>query len=462
MEFIPPQDIEMEKALLGACLISKESIKEVISTLLPENFYSSAHILIYSAITDMYAQGQPADVLTVTSYLREKKQLEQAGGVSYLMHLGDALPSTTNSAYYGKQIKKKALLRSVQLGSYEVFQQSGKSSDPEEVISILSGLLYNLNTELIKDSNSDLYRISEALNPIYEEILNSPHGLAEKHCIKTGYPQLDKMALLQNSYLIYLAGRPSSGKTTFAFNMALHLVLRGYPVYFGSYEVAKRFSMVRILCQAGNIANEKIMFGSGEAIRESLAVAVNKLHSAPFYLSHKAVSVERIGRMIEVIRDRESKTPIVFLDRFEFIDEPYIAQDGNEQSRLSRVSRKLKDLKDEYDTPVICLIQMNREIEKRSSKMPVLSDLQGTGATEQNAQAVIIVHRDKELNMSQKKQGLTQTADLVIAKNQNGACGKVPFRFESEIPSFFELADIEEQREHSNYHEAAESEDLPF
>jgi replicative DNA helicase len=288
--------------------------------------------------------------------------------------------------------------------------------------------------------------VREALAEIHAEIMNAEKGLAQQICLKTGNPVLDQYALFQPSYLIYLAGRPSSGKTTFAFHLALKMVAQGIPVYFGSYEVARRFCMVRLLCQAGHIQNKKIMFRNPEEIREQLGVAVNRLHHYPLYLSHRCLSVEGIAQVIEQIREREKKTPVVFLDRFELVDEPFTARD-NDYSRLSRIALKLRRLKDEYDTPVCCLIQMNRKIEDRSTKLPLLSDMQGTGATEQCAQVVMFVHRDKVENQAQAKAGIPRKAWIVVEKNMNGRTGKIPYNFEAEIPNFFEMADMEERTE---------------
>lgn len=450
---LPQQNQEAEQSILGACLIDPEVTKLVVSRITNDDvFYKPCHKPIFNAIFSLYHKGEAIDIITLTNELRAKNLLREAGDTAYIMHMADILPSTANVEYYLNIVLEKAALRQVQREALNILQKINTGNKADDIAKDLNNIAHNLNDRLLVNRRIDLYHVKEAVGELYNEILDSPEGIGRKQSIRTGYPSLDNKLIFQPSYLIFIVGRPSSGKTTYAFDLAIRMSANGTPVYFGSYEVAKRFALIRLLCQSGMIENRKVMFGPTKDISENLTCACNKLYNQPLYFSHKPLAVEEIGGIIEKIHSKEGKKPVVFIDRFELIKEEYIHQDSGEQSRLARISNKLRRLKDDYNIPLVCLVQMNREIEKRASKVPQLSDLKGTGAAEENAQVVLFVHRDKELNLKQKNENKLQTAELVIGKNMNGATGKLNFRFDSEIPSFFELAEREEQVEKSIQH----------
>ncbi|MHC1725100.1 MAG: replicative DNA helicase [Syntrophobacteraceae bacterium] len=416
---IPPQQLEAEQSLLGGILIDSSGLPAALEVLRGDEFYKDSHRTIYTAIQDLFERNEPVDLLTVTDLLAERKQLEGVGGVSYIASLTEVMGSSANVAAYAKIIGEKAVLRRLIQTANEIisFSYGGKSA--EEVLENAESAIFKLAERKIRNSYFPLKEVIkkniEAIER-YQEYRESVSG------VTSGFKDLDKLtAGFQKSDLIILAARPSMGKTALALNIASNAAQKaGVPIGFFSLEMSKEQLAMRLLCMEARVDSHKIR--SGFLSRQECAKLLNAAGSfmdVPIYIDDTpSISpLELRAKARRMMSDQG--LGMVIVDYLQLMK----GRDNSErrEQEISEISRSLKGLAKELDIPVIALAQLNRKVEERADKRPMMSDLRESGAIEQDADVIAFIYRDEVYNRDCKEPGV---AEVIIGKQRNGPSGE--------------------------------------
>ncbi len=434
---VPPHNIEAEQACLGCMLLTREAVDEAIGRLKVDDFYEEAHRIIYKAIIELANKSLPVDLVTVTSYLRDKNQLEEIGGIEYLNTLLNTVPTTSNFEYYSRIVIEKSILRKLIGAANQIIASAYMEGvDVTEVLDQAEKLIFEIKNKQIRQ---DFVRIGDIIRDIEEQI----RRLAESHDRVTGLPSgiksLDDItAGFQKSDLIIIAARPSVGKTSLALNIAEYVAVeKSLPVAIFSLEMSKEQIMIRLLGSYGNLNIKNLRTGYiHESEWERLHSAVTKLSEAPIYIDDTpGISVMELKAKA---RRAYSKYGIqlIIVDYLQLVTFPGKRENKNQE--ISEISRALKELARELHIPVIVLSQLSRHIERRTNQEPRLSDLRESGAIEQDADVVIFIHREGELPEEAERDII---CELIVAKHRNGPVGKKKVIFKR---SYTKFGDIDE------------------
>ena len=439
---IPPQNLEAEQAVLGSILLKDKAFSAVLEILKPADFYRDAHRLIYEAMIDLFDKSEPQDLLTITNVLRDSNKLENVGGIAYLASLTSIVPVTANIATYAKIVRQKSILRRLIEVNTEIasrcYDEQGDIDllvdDAEQAIFQIAGTKGDQNFVPIKQIVPGALDTVEQLYKRKEMITGVP----------TGYREIDKMtAGLQGSDLIIIAARPSMGKTSFAMNIAQHAALverTGVAVF--SLEMSKEQLVMRLLSSVGRIDSQRIR--TGKLTTEDwpkLTRAVGMLTDAPIYIDDTpAISVLEMRAKIRRLAAQYEIGLIV-------VDYLQLMRGRNTENRtqeISDISRSLKALAKEHHIPVIALSQLNRGLESRTDKRPMMADLRESGAIEQDADVIAFIYRDEVYNKGEDnpEKGL---AEIIIGKQRNGPTGIVKLAFIKEFTKFEDFAVIDDR-----------------
>jgi len=444
---IPPQNIDAEQAVLGSILLKADVFGTVLEIIKEEDFYKEGHRQIYSAMVDLFDRNEPQDLLTVTNLLRSTNKLDMVGGPSYLASLTAMVPVTANIASYAKIIRDKAILRNLINVNTDIASRCYEDQNDidilvdqaEQAIFEIAGKKGGQNFTPIKHIVPKAFAAVEQLYKRKELITGVP----------TGYIEIDKMtAGLQSSDLIILAARPSMGKTSFAMNIAQHAALvekAGVAVF--SLEMSKEQLVMRLLSSVGRIDSQRIR--TGKLHNEDwpkLTRAVGMLEAAPIFIDDTpAVSVLEMRAKVRRLAAQHDISLIV-VDYLQLMR----GRSGieNRTQEISEISRSLKALAKEHNVPVIALSQLNRGLESRTDKRPMMSDLRESGAIEQDADVICFIYRDEVYNKSEDNPD-RGTAEIIIGKQRNGPTGIVRLAFIKEYTMFENLSGYDDQGEFS-------------
>lgn len=431
---VPPQDVEAERSVLGAMLLNPEALTEVASTLSPDDFYRPSHAHIYEAVVNLFEKNQPIDELTVRAQLQEMGKLEAVGGSVYLAALTDSVPTAANVTYYAKIVKNRAVARHLISAATKI------AGEAYEGRTDIESLLDGAESSIFEVTSS---RDQRAFVPI-KEVVKDAFKMIEKRYerkeaitgVPTGFIDFDNMtAGLQPADLIILAGRPSMGKTALALNMAQQAAVQyKVPVAVYSLEMSKESLVMRMLCAEGRIDAHRMR---GGFLKDSdwpkLARAAGALAEAPMYIDDSGALTVMEMRAKSRRLKAEKGLGMIVVDYLQLMH-------GRAESRereISEISRGLKALAKELNVPVMALSQLNRSLESRTDKRPMLSDLRESGAIEQDADVICFVYRDEYYNPDTEAKG---QAELIIGKQRNGPTGTVHLRFFNEHTRFENLS----------------------
>lgn len=434
---MPPQNIEAEISVLGSLLLDGTVLDHVSNTLSTKDFYKTEHQIIFEAITSLAANHRSIDILSVASELREHGKFEEVGGNTYLTNLVSSVPSASNAEYYAEIVRKKKILRDLISISYEI-SQLGYQEEGD-----VNALLDEAEKKIFSISQHALTKgfapVSEALEEAWERIDRLHKGIGEIRGVPTGFRDLDNLlAGLQRSDLIILAARPSLGKTSLALDIARHVSIHeNLPVGFFSLEMSTGQLIDRVISAEAHVSLFSLRTGRLSSESDDFTRvrdAMERLSKAPLFIDDEA-SVNILQMRAKARRlQAEKGLGLIIVDYLQLMV-PRTSTDNMVQ-QITEISRSLKILAKELDVPVLALSQLNRAVEGRPDKKPVLSDLRDSGSIEQDADVVMFIYREDRVK---ENSGRENQADVLISKHRNGPLGHATLYFSPENTSFTTL-----------------------
>ncbi|MBW2035968.1 MAG: replicative DNA helicase [Deltaproteobacteria bacterium] len=435
---VPPQNIEAEQSILSAILIDNKVLPEVLEILSREDFYRESHRKIFQAMIELFEQNEPADLVTLSNFLREKGQLESVGGASYLAELVDTVPMAANVSHYARIVQEKATLRRLIEKAASITSRCfADKGDVDDVLDFAQRSIFAISENKIKPS---FYALSDILTETYASVQKAYDNKVLVTGVPTGYRGLDeKTSGLQPGELIVIAGRPSMGKTALALNIARNAAVEtGIPAAIFSLEMSKEQLAFRMLSAEARIDASRMRGGFlSETDLARIIRAAGALSDIPIYIDDSptisALEIRAKARRMKM----EKGLGLIIIDYLQLMKGRSSAE--RRELEISEISRSLKALAKEVDVALVALSQLNRKVEDRSNKRPVLSDLRESGAIEQDADVIIFIYRDEVYNRDENNPN-KGIAELLLAKQRNGPTGTVKLAFLERYTRFEDLA----------------------
>jgi len=441
---LPPQDLEAERSVLGAMLLSDVAATECAEVLRPEDFYRTGHAEIFRAIVGLSRRAEPIDHVTVGNALAERGTLEEVGGRVELAALADAVPVVANAVHYARIVRDTSILRSlIRAGEQIVRLGYDRRGEPRELLDRAGQLVYELSKD---EGGNDFSVIRDLLHETFEQIA----AMSERDDgtgvtgVPTGYRDLDSLtAGLQKGNLVILAARPSMGKTSLALNIGEHVAVRlQRPVAVFSLEMSRIEIAQRLICSVGTVDQSRLRTGqlsSDDWAR--VTGAVDTLSDAPLYIDDSSSSgVLEIRAKCRRLAQRHGLAMII-VDYIQLM-----TSHSNFESRVqevSQISRQLKLLARDLEVPVVALSQLSRAVEQRQDKRPILSDLRESGSIEQDADVVAFIYREAYYRRGEGDEAPMAPDDpdhnlteIIVAKHRNGPVGSVKLRYQNRFTRF--------------------------
>ena len=433
---VPPHSVEAEQAVLGGLMLENSEWDNVVDILLPEDFYRPEHQLIFQVMIKQSEASRPIDVVTLVESLDSLNELEAAGGLDYLSDLASGSRGTANIKAYSEIIRERAIFRRLISVANRIadngYNPSGKMAS--EVLDEAEREVFNISDERPQDSGP------VPINPLLEKALDRIDELAGSDGnltgLGSGYKDLDALTSgWQKSDLVIVAGRPSMGKTAFAMNLVEHAVLNyDKPVLVFSLEMPSESLIFRLLSSIGRIDQTKLRTGKlSEGDWPSFNKAAKALKDRPLFIddSPSVSPTEMRARARRIAREHDGQLGMVVVDYLQLMQ--IKGTNENRVTEISAISRSLKQLAREFDCPVIALSQLNRGLEQRPNKRPVMADLRESGAIEQDADLITFIYRDEVYNEDTPDKGV---AEVIIGKHRNGPIGTVRLSFLGQFTRF--------------------------
>ncbi len=436
---VPPQNIEAEKSVLGAMLIDDEAIGQAVEILDEAWFYNEAHRIIYQAILDLYNDRKNVDLITISDKLKNDKQLDAVGGVTYLSTIIDFVPTSANVAHYAQIVKEKGILRQLIKNSTQIITESyDATGEIEDIVDNAEKLIFEISDMKQKQRS---YHIKELVKDGIETIDKLYQRKESLTGVPTGFNEIDKMTSgLQKADLIIVAARPSMGKTAFAVTIAENYAIHhGGSVAIFSLEMSKEQLVQRMLCSQARVDAHSVRSGFlSPSDWPLLTKAAADLSNANIFIDDtpaiSAMELRAKARRLKANHDIQ----LILLDYIQLMRGT--TKSESRQQEISEISRSLKAIGRELSVPVIALSQLSRLVEQRQDHRPQLSDLRESGAIEQDADVVFLLMREEYYNPTEENRGV---ADAIIAKQRNGPVGTVKLAFLKEYVRFENLANVE-------------------
>lgn len=433
-----PHNFLAEKMVLNCLLINSESIEITLKTLSVEAFYFKNHQEIYKAITFMYKNKLPIDIITLSTFLQDNGLLEKIGGIKVLTELISQIPNLVYLEEYIRLIKDKFLRRLLIKLGYEAINSGYITNIPlETILNDFENKVFNLTNEI---KTQKVFSSAELLNNIFFELKkkslnNSLSGLA------SGFHDLDSLTQgFQKSDLIIIAGRPSMGKTALSLNIALNIIKNlKLPVLFFSLEMSKEQIMYRLLSIETNIIQSKLRSGKlYETDWTKLNKIIKIISKLPLFIDDTPnLSIQDIRSKIKTIIFEQSQIGLIIIDYLQLMQNLKLKTENRVQE-LSDITRRLKNIAREFNIPIIALSQLSRNVENRVNKKPMLSDLRESGSIEQDADLVLMLYRNNYYNLNEEEiNDLNYSlTELIVAKQRNGPIGSIKLKFDEKRTKF--------------------------
>ncbi|MCW8398311.1 replicative DNA helicase [Legionella sp. PATHC038] len=437
----PPHSVEAEQSIIGGLMLDNQVWDKVSNKLCEADFYRTEHRILFRAISSLVKKDQPFDVVTLLDALKSHNELDDAGGEAYLFELANNTPSVANVSAYADIVREKSVQRQLINVATEIADSAYNPGGRQvpELLDMAETKVFAIGEQTAGDGGPEniksiLVRAVEKIDALYHNG-DAITGLA------TGLSDLDEMTSgLQPADLVIVAGRPSMGKTTLVMNMAEHAAIKsGKPVLVFSMEMPADSLAMRMMSSLGRIDQHKIRTGKlDDDDWPRVTSAVHMLSEAPLFIDDTpALSPgEMRARARRLAKDQGSNLGLIVVDYLQLMKVPGFGAD-NRTAEISEISRSLKSLAKELQVPVIALSQLNRSLEQRADKRPVMSDLRESGAIEQDADLICFIYRDEVYNEDSPDKG---TAEIIVAKQRNGPIGKVRVAFIGKYTRFEDLA----------------------
>ena len=437
---IPPQNIEAEQSVLGAILIENNALYKAMEIIVPSAFYKEAHKRIFLAMLDLNEKNEAIDLVTLTEFLRKRNELDSIGGATYLSMLSNTVPTAANIKYHAKIVYEKSLLRNLISTATEIISQGYEDSrDIEELLDYAENAMFSISEKkirpsfmIIKDIIKDSFETIERLSEKKERVTGIPTGFYDLDMLTSGF---------QPSDLIIVAGRPSMGKTALCLCIAQYASIeKGQPVAIFSLEMAKEQLVIRMLCAEARVDSHKLRSGFlSKSDWPRLTTAAGRLSEAPIFIDDtpgtSVLEMKAKARRLKA----EHGLSLVVVDYLQLMSGRGERRRGGSDTReqeISEISRSLKALAKELSVPVIALSQLNRAVESRHDKRPMLADLRESGAIEQDADVILFIYRDEVYKQNEENKGV---AEIIIGKQRNGPVGTVKMAFIDKYTRFENL-----------------------
>jgi replicative DNA helicase len=437
-EQLPPQNLEAELAVLGGLLRDNEMLHEVVPILKAQDFYRDSHQIVFRAVRDLYDKGQPVDAIILTDELKRRQEYERIGGDETIDQILGSVAHAANTTYYAQIVLEKSITRQLIEGATEILREGySNTRSAEELLEAAERRIFRIAEERATGETIDIRDVvTKAMDRI---ALRSE----EKHPVTgvpTGFYDLDDITSgFQGSQLVILAARPSMGKTALALNICEHAAVEhGMGVLFVSLEMGQLEIAERLLCARSRVDGEKLRKGRGLGTREMtmLGRGYDELRAAPIYVddtpTRNMLQITANARRMKMRQD----IGLIVVDYIQLIEHEAPEGRENRQEQIAKISRRLKTLARELNVPVLALSQLNRAVENREDRRPRMADLRESGAIEQDADLVLLLHRPEYYDPNDQP-GI---AELIVAKNRNGRTDSVKFTFLKNFMRFENLA----------------------
>ena len=445
---IPPQALDLEEVVLGAMMIDKKGVDEVIDILSPEAFYKDAHKYIFEAIFKLFENSEPIDLLTVSTQLKKDSRLDVAGGDFYLISLTQKVSSSAHIEFHARIILQKNIQRSLIKISNEIIEDSyDETKDVFDLLDNAESRLYEVTQGNIKKSSETAQDLVHQAKKKIEEISNK-EGMSG---IPSGFDKLDKLTSgWQESDLIIIAARPGMGKTALTLSMARNIAVnQNIPVAFFSLEMASVQLITRLISSETGLSSEKLRTGRLEKHEwEQLNVKVKALEKAPLFIDDSpSLSIFDLRAKARRLASQHG-IKLIVVDYLQLMTAGGGMKGGNREQEISTISRNLKALAKELSIPVIALSQLSRAVETRGgSKRPLLSDLRESGAIEQDADIVSFIYRPEYYKIDEwddeERTPTEGQAEFIVAKHRNGGLDSIRMKFIGHLGKFDNLDDFD-------------------
>lgn len=434
---LPPQNLEAEQSVLGSILIDNQVFHKVIDFLSPEDFYRPANGKIFGGMIELITQSQPIDVLTLSSKLKTLGLYEEVGGAAYVAEILERVPTALNAEYHAKLIRDQATKRNLVSVCNEIASRGLDASETtEELLDYAEKRIFSLSSS--KQTRS-LVPVRDVVKDAFRELEKRFENQGQMTGVASGYINLDKITQgFQKSDLIIVACRPGMGKTSFSLGVARHAATHvKAPVVFFSLEMAKEQIVSRLLAAEGKVDSTRLRTGKlTEQDWDRLTRGAGRLSESPIYIDDTpALTVLEMRSKARKLKSELGELGLIIVDYLQIMGATN--KNDNREKVIADISRSLKALAKELNVPVVALSQLNRQIETRPDKRPMMADLRESGAIEQDADIILFIHREDIENL---QPGGISMAEFIIRKHRNGPQGTVKVAWLGQYTSFENLS----------------------
>ena len=439
---LPPQAVDLEEAVLGALMLDKDALTNVIDILQPKSFYKEAHNRIFGAIQRLFQRSEPIDILTVTQELKKSGELEIVGGAYYISQLTNRVASAANAEFHARIIAQKFIQRELIRISTETIRDAYE--DTSDVFDLLDSAEKNLYTIVESNIRKNYDKMHTLIGEAIKEIENARNQKTGVTGVESGFTALDRITSgWQRSDLVIIAARPAMGKTAFVLSVARNAAVDfTKPVAVFSLEMSSLQLVNRLIASESELPAEKLKKGQLEEYEfQQLNAKIGKLSEAPLFIDDTpALTIFELRAKARRLKQQHDISMIIV----DYLQLMHAGGDGkgNREQEISSISRALKSIAKELNIPIIALSQLSRAVETRGGdKKPQLSDLRESGAIEQDADMVLFIHRPEYYNLTEDETGASTqgVAEIIIAKHRNGPTGSVKLRFIDRLAKFTDL-----------------------
>ncbi len=432
---VPPNSVEAEQSLLGGLMLDQSAWDKVADLVVADDFYRKDHRLIFSAISELAEAGSPGDVVTISEHLANRNELDAAGGLEYLAMLANETPGAANIRAYATIMRERSLLRSLIHAGNEIsgsaYATGGRSA--ADLVDRAERLVFDI-AERGSRGKAGFRALKQILPDAVDRIDLLHQSGGDITGIPSGFSEFDKLtAGLQPGELIVIAGRPSMGKTTFAVNIAENAAIGAkVPTAIFSMEMPSQQLAFRLISSLGRVDQSHLRTGKfPDEDWSRINTAVQLMSDAPIFIDDSPSLTPTEIRARARRLKREANLGLIVIDYLQLMQ--VLGTTENRATEISEISRSLKALAKELELPVIALSQLNRSVEQRTDKRPVMSDLRESGAIEQDADLIIFIYREEVYKQDTPRKGI---ADISIAKQRNGPIGDFPLTFVGRFTRF--------------------------